>query len=148
MVANWYSDPRKKSPLAHQSVAINDILQEFTVNDRATVIMACGTGKTLVALWVAEKRNAQTILVLLPSLALVRQNLHVWAKENNWDTFNYLCVCSDKTVSKGVDEIVLHQKDLDFLVTTQKDIVEKFLQDQNISPKIIFSTYQSSKIVA
>ena len=93
------------SPRPHQSDAIDAIVKELDVNNRATAIMACGTGKTLVALWVAEKKDAQTILVLLPSLALVRQTLHDWAKENRWDNFNYLCVCSDVTVIKGENKM-------------------------------------------
>jgi len=152
MIENWLktglASRIQKTPFPHQSEAIKDILTEFEINDRTTAIMACGTGKTLVALWVAEKIEAQTILVLLPSLALVRQTLHDWAKENSWDKFNYLCVCSDPTVIKGIDETILHQHDLDFLVTTQKEVVEQFLQNQNISRKIIFSTYQSCQIVA
>ncbi len=151
-IENWFSSGlvlrEKKSPLLHQSEAISDILEEFKANDRATVIMACGSGKTLVALWAAEKKDAHTILVLLPSLALVRQTLHDWAKENSWDDFNYLCVCSDATVIKGIDETVLRQHDLDFPVTTQREVVQQFLNNKNSSRKIIFSTYQSCQIVA
>jgi superfamily II DNA or RNA helicase len=138
----------KKKPLLHQEEAINDILQEFSGANRATVIMACATGKTLVSLWVAEQMNAQTILVLIPSLALVRQILHDWAKENNWDSFNFLCVCSDQTVVNDEDETILRQYDLDFAVTTQKKEVEQFLLNENIKFKIVFSTYQSCQIVA
>ncbi len=151
-IENWFNSGlvsrEKKSPRPHQSEAISDILEEFKANDRATVIMACATGKTLVALWVAEKKDAQTVLVLLPSLALVRQTLHDWAKENSWDDFNYLCVCSDATVIKGIDETVLRQHDLDFPVTTQREVVQQFLNNKNSSRKIIFSTYQSCQIVA
>lgn len=138
----------KKSPRPHQKEAMHDILEELKINDRTTTIMACGTGKTLVALWVAEKTEAQAILVLLPSLALVRQTLHDWARQNSWDTFNYLCVCSDDTVIKADDETILQHYDLDFPVTTQKEVIEQFLQNQSLSGKIIFSTYQSSQIVA
>jgi predicted helicase len=35
--------------------------------------MPCGTGKTLVQLWAAERLSAKTILVLVPSLALLSQ---------------------------------------------------------------------------
>ena len=150
-IENWLKSgsviKEKKSPRPHQADAIDAISKELDVNDRATAIMACGTGKTLVALWVAEKKDAQTILVLLPSLALVRQTLHDWAKENRWNNFNYLCICSDTTVIKGEDEIILNQHELDFPVTTQKEVVEQFLQNQKFSRKIIFSTYQSCKII-
>lgn len=138
----------KKKPFPYQLEAINDILNELKISNRTTAVMACGTGKTLVALSVAEKIEAQAILVLLPSLALIRQTLHDWAKDNNWDGFNFLCVCSDETVVKGEDETVLHQHDIDFSVTTQKEIVSKFFSNEAIQRKIIFSTYQSCQIVA
>ena len=38
-------------------------------------MMACGTGKTFVALWVAEAIAKRTVLVLVASLALLRQTL-------------------------------------------------------------------------
>lgn len=151
-IENWLKSGsvirEKKSPRPHQAEAINDILHEFNVNDRTTAVMACATGKTLIALWVAERKEAQTILVLLPSLALVRQTLHDWAKENNWDKFNYLCVCSDGTVIKNDDGVIFNQHDLDFSVTTETQIVQQFLQNQSSPLKIIFSTYQSCKVVA
>ncbi len=138
----------KKSPRPHQIEAINNILEELNKKNRVTAVMACATGKTLVALWVAEKKESKTILVLLPSLALVRQTLHDWAKENSWDKFNYLCVCSDLTVTNSEDGIILNQHELDFSVTTQKEDIEIYLKNQIVLPKIIFSTYQSCQIVA
>ncbi len=139
---------KNKSPYPYQIQAISDLIQEFNINDRATAIMACGTGKTFVALWVAEKMEAQTILVLLPSLALVRQVLDDWSKANNWEAFNFLCVCSDATVIEDLDETILYRYDLNFPVTTQAEDVERYLLNRNISRKIIFSTYQSCHVVA
>ena len=45
----------RKTPLPHQAEALDHILAALREHDRATALMACGTGKTLVALWVAEK---------------------------------------------------------------------------------------------
>lgn len=42
---------RKKSPLPHQDDALRDILNGFGRHPRATALMACGSGKTLIALW-------------------------------------------------------------------------------------------------
>ncbi|MCP4272530.1 MAG: DEAD/DEAH box helicase family protein, partial [Gammaproteobacteria bacterium] len=63
---------------------INDILTALKDYNRTTALMACGTGKTLVALWVSEQMDCKHILVLLPSLTLVRQTLHEWLKETKW----------------------------------------------------------------
>jgi superfamily II DNA or RNA helicase len=139
----------RKTPLPHQDEAINDILTALKDEDRATALMACGTGKTLVALWVTEQIDCQNILVLLPSLTLVRQTLHEWLKETKWPHLSYLCVCSDPSVAgKELDSIKINQSDLDFAVTTNTATVKQFLSQDSGGVKIVFSTYQSSNIVA
>jgi predicted helicase len=46
--------------------------------DRGQLIMACGTGETLTALFVGEKLAAQRTLVLMPSLLLSAKALREW----------------------------------------------------------------------
>lgn len=46
--------PKKHDPKPHQDVALNDIVGALSREPRATALMACGSGKTLVALWAAE----------------------------------------------------------------------------------------------
>lgn len=137
-----------KQPKPHQKEALAAISSNFNDNDRATIVMACGTGKSLVGLWVAEQNGYRNVLVLLPSLALVRQLLHDWLHETSWEKLDYLCVCSDPSVAKGVDDLIVHQADLDFLVTTESAKVSKFISNQFDGVKVIFSTYQSAHIVA
>jgi superfamily II DNA or RNA helicase len=107
--------------------------------------MACGTGKTLTALWIAEALEPSTTLVLVPSLSLLSQTLSEWAKNANskWD---YLCVCSDETVNKSDDAPISTTDDLPFDVTTKPADIAAFLERRG--RKIIFSTYQSSAQVA
>src|SRR5439155_2486902 len=116
-------------------------------HDRVTAVMACATGKTLVALWMAEQIKAKRILVLIPSLALVRPTLHEWMKETAWERPRFIAVCSDPTVVKGVEEedaLVVHQRDLDFPVTTDMSEVRDFLAASCDGVRIVFSTYQSA----
>ena len=87
--------PKPKTPYPHQAEALIAILTGLEDHDRVTSVMACGTGKTLTALWLAERRKAQRILVLVPSLALIRQTLHEWLKETRWVHPRFLAVCSD-----------------------------------------------------
>ncbi len=138
----------RKQPLPHQQEALTAIAQSLVVNDRATVVMACGTGKSLVSLWAAERHDCKNILVLVPSLALVRQLLHEWLRETAWERFTFMCVCSDPTVTKGADALVVHQADLDFPVTTESAVVSQFLNKPFDGIKIVFSTYQSAQVVA
>src|SRR5262249_16178764 len=82
-----------------QIEALQCIRETLPKSDRSHVVMACGTGKTLVALWAAEALKPKTILVLLPSLTLLQQTLDEWSRQNSWGHgFIYLCVCSDPTV--------------------------------------------------
>jgi len=147
----WLADTEfvaaKKQPRPHQSRALDSLIPAFEKQDRVTAIMACGTGKTLVALWVAEKLQARRILVLLPSLALLRQVLHEWLRESSLPDIAYLCVCSDPTVKDGVDSISTLQSDLDFEVSTESSRVRVFLDAAFNGTKIIFSTYQSASVV-
>ncbi len=139
----------RKTPQPHQTEAINDILTALEDEDRATALMACGTGKTLVSLWLSERMNCRNILVLLPSLTLVRQTLHEWLRETQWQHLSYLCVCSDPTVAgRELDSIKVNQSDLDFAVTTESSNVKQFLSQGTEGVKIVFSTYQSAHIVA
>ncbi len=140
-------DIPKKDPRPHQQEAITAILPALEQHGRATAVMACGTGKTLVALWVAERSQAKRILVLLPSLSLVRQTLHEWLHETRWPTLAYLCVCSDPTVTSEIDSLSVQQSDLDFQVNTDSETVRAFLDADFDGTRLVFCTYQSAHIV-
>jgi predicted helicase len=137
-------------PRPHQTRAVNDIVTELRTNSRATAVMACGSGKTLVALWVAEQLGPQTVLVLEPSLALLSQALGEWCKHQHWgDRFEYLCVCSDATVARSVDEWSLRPGEMPFPVDTDPATVRRFLSSpQRDSLRVVFATYQSAHAVA
>ncbi len=140
---------KRRTPDRHQGEALRAIRKEMKHNDRAKVIMACGTGKTLVSLWAAEQSEPRSVIVLLPSLALVRQTLHEWAKWTSWgDRFRYLCVCSDPTVTRGLDKIVVHQADADFQIARDSDDVRRFLDKRGDAVRVVFSTYHSAHVVA
>ena len=153
----WLTDKKVEpvtrwAPLTHQREAIVKITAGLKEADRTTAVMACGTGKTLVALWAAEAQDPKTVLVLVPSLALLSQTLPDWCKQTSWGKrFRYLCVCSDASVdrpAKDADEYALNQTDLEFTVTTDAKEVKKFLGLNKDGVNVIFSTYQSAEVVA
>jgi len=114
------------------------------------MIMPCGTGKSLTAFWIARKVNAKSILIAVPSLALLQQTLKVWTREYLIAGIrpDWLCVCSDQTVSDDQDDFVSNIYDLGIDVTTDKADIKKFLQKKNSNLKIVFTTYQSGKVTA
>jgi predicted helicase len=90
----------KPRPYPYQLKVLSDIAETLARSDRAQVVMACGTGKTLVALWAVEQMKPRTVLVLVPSLTLLQQTLDEWSRHNSWGKdFTYICVCSDPTVT-------------------------------------------------
>ena len=135
----------KPTPRPHQTEAINHVVQSLAITDKGQLIMCCGTGKTYTALWIKEAVNAHTTLVLLPSLGLLSQTLKEWCFAKHTE-FNFLCVCSDATVSKQDDEAIAHTLELGLPVTTDENAIAQFLQ--SAGNKIIFSTYQSSPQIA
>jgi len=142
--------PGRATPRPHQHRAIKDITTALAAEDRTTAVMACGTGKTLVGLRVAEAMESQAVLVLVPSLALLSQALADWSRDTAWgDRFEYLCVCSDPSVSEAADEWTLRSTEAPFPVQTQPKVVRIFLsRPARGKVRVVFSTYQSAPIVA
>jgi superfamily II DNA or RNA helicase len=134
---------------SYQTQVLDDIAATLKDHDRASVVMACGTGKTLVALWATEQAQPKTVLVLLPSLMLLKQTLREWSQHTSWGSkFSYLCVCSDKTVGLRGDSINIDKSDVGFKVDTDPELVREFLERKTGNIKVIFSTYQSTEVVA
>jgi superfamily II DNA or RNA helicase len=141
---------KKRVPREYQIEALVKISDTLANSDRAHVVMACGTGKTLIALWAAEELNPKTVLVLLPSLILLQQTLDEWSRHNNWgNDFTFLCVCSDPEVAADEnDPVRLNATDLEFRVDTNPDEVRRFIERDTAGVKVVFSTYQSSHVVS
>jgi superfamily II DNA or RNA helicase len=142
---------KKPHPDEYQIKALAKISDALTKSDRAHVVMACGTGKTLIGLWAAEALKPKRVLVLLPSLTLLQQTLDEWSRHNNWGKdFTYLCVCSDPTVGwrDANDPVHLDATDLEFRVDTSPDEVRRFIERDTSGVNVVFSTYQSSHVVS
>ena len=136
----------KPKPHKHQQEAINDVVKEFQNAEHGQLIMACGTGKTFTTLWIKEELQSQTTLVLLPSLSLLSQTLREWTFASK-TSFEVLCVCSDESVGKrDADETIGSVQDVSFPTTSDVEVITDFLQGKN--EKVIFSTYQSSPLIA
>ena len=116
---------------SYQTQVLTDIVATLKDNTRATVVMACGTGKTLVALSATEQAKPKTVLVLLPSLMLLQQTLREWSLHTSWGSrFSYLCVCSDKTVGLRNDSINIDKTDVGFKVDTDPEHPRTSNQDR------------------
>jgi len=139
--------PAKKSPHITQQEAIAAAISYYGKNKRGQLILPCGAGKTLASIWISEKLEGKKILIMLPSLSLLSQTLREWAI-NASVPFRYLCICSDTTVDLGNDSPIEKISDMDVPVTTEVEAIRKFLNETTSKTSIIFSTYQSSKVLA
>ena len=133
----------KPKPDPHQDEAIKAVVDGLEKSDRGQMIMACGTGKTFTTLWIKEAMDAQTTLVLLPSLNLLSQTMREWSWGSNSD-FDILNVCSDKSVGKTSED--MSAAEAPFPVTSEPQEIAAFLKKP--SKKVLFCTYQSSPLIA
>jgi len=148
----WLASPRdlrprrppRKTPLPHVREPIRANEKGFSNHERGQLIMACGTGKTLAGLWIAEHLRSTRTLVLVPSLSLLAQTLREWSA-NASGTFEYLAVCSDATVV-AEDEFVQRTAELGLPGTTSPDAIAAFLRQRG--RRVVFATYQSSPQIA
>lgn len=136
----------KKSPKEHQTRAIQAVLNHLKENSRCQLILPCGAGKTLTALWIKENIKAKKTLVLVPSLALLRQIKNDWNSQRNVE-FDYVCVCSEKDIdSEKEDAIELKPYEIGGpLETKPKDLLTYLKQKDDT---VVFSTYQSIELVS
>jgi superfamily II DNA or RNA helicase len=139
---------KKHIPEKYQNEAIRDIYNDLRINDRTTAIMACGSGKTDVGLWVYEKINPNLSIVFVPSIALVKQIRSDWLEQINNKDIKTIQVCSAKHKTDREDSIILNEIDLDFKITLDDKTIKKFIKENRNFKKIIFSTYQSSDVLA
>ena len=74
---------RRKELRPHQEIAHDAVIQGLKTNDRGKLIMACGTGKTLTSLRIAETIAGANgrVLVCAPSISLLAQVLREWTAE-------------------------------------------------------------------
>lgn len=135
----------------YQSEAVGAVLKGFKreaksrKDCRGKMIMACGTGKTLVSLSIAEKIAGRggIVLYLVPSISLILQTMREWS-DNATIAHKYIAVCSDKSV-KGEQGTIL---ELESPVTTDPGELEDYIGERaKDKMNVIFSTYHSIKAV-
>lgn len=113
---------------------------------RVQVIVASGTGKTLLGLWITERLSARLTIYFAPSLALLRQTVISWFSNGEPDVrIDAIGVCSDQTVSDDIP-----RSDVPISVTTDADVLASFMRGEHHATRrrIVFATYQSVAVVA
>lgn len=139
-------------PRPHQREAIEGIESAFAENDRCKAIMACGTGKTLMSLRLAEDylNGSGLVLFCAPSISLVGQSMREWLSQSR-AKLSPLVVCSDSKASRQEDAIPMTLASFEYPATTDpKRLMEHYAASRRRNPDglvVVFSTYQSIDVI-
>ena len=154
----------KKQLRPHQKEALEKIHSHFIEqgNARGKVIMACGTGKSLLAIRTIDSLvdSGEIALFLAPSLALIDQMIKEFRKESISPSYKLFAVCSDSKVGAEKGSEDLNAQELSLAPTTDPNMLAHAINaiisggggsnahSLESSPKIvIFSTYQSLDVI-
>ncbi|MDR1164281.1 MAG: DEAD/DEAH box helicase family protein [Deltaproteobacteria bacterium] len=145
----------RKIPRLYQEEAIEKTVNCFKENERGKLIMACGSGKSLISLKIAEKiaGSGGFVLVLVPGLALLSQTITEWTQESTI-ALNCFAVCSDSDVGiikiNRADDFSLLRNELQYPATTDAEQLFEAVKNgfDNNRMTVIFSTYQSIDVIS
>ncbi|AOR26470.1 helicase [Formosa sp. Hel3_A1_48] len=138
-------------PFQHQKKAIKDAVKHFVQDEesRGKLIFPCGAGKSLTGYWIIKELNPKSTIIAVPSLSLVKQTLEVYLREMvaNKASVKWLCICSDEGIGKN-DDVAFFTDNLGVPCQTDPNYIESWLKANKEENKVIFTTYQSGRIIA
>ncbi|MYE76648.1 MAG: DEAD/DEAH box helicase [Acidimicrobiaceae bacterium] len=136
-------------PKPYQSRAVDAVVDGLAGRDRGKLILPCGTGKSVVSLWIAERMAGAggRVLYLVPSIALMGQTMREWAAQRDPRIpHRYIGVCSDTRAGRNDEDADLVE--LAMPVTTEPDRVAAALAEAaGEAMTVVFCTYQSLEVV-
>ncbi len=146
--------PEPKTLRPDQVEALEAVRAGLADADRGKLIMACGTGKTLTGLRIAEELagSGGHVLFLVPSLALMAQTVREWCADAVLPLTAF-AVCSDIQVGRRRrsrhDVAELEVTDLAFPATTDAaSLAGTVAASAANSMRVVFATYQSISAIA
>ena len=138
-------------PKEHQEKAIKDAVSYFSksANTRGKLIFPCGSGKSLTGLWITQALKSKTTLIAVPSLSLIKQTLEVYISQMTALNVpvKWLCICSDEGIGKDED-VVIYTENIGVPCQTDPVYIEQWLKKNKGENIIVFTTYQSGRIIA
>jgi superfamily II DNA or RNA helicase len=131
---------------AHQAEAAQAACAQLSGGGRATVVAACGTGKTLTGAEVSRRlAPAGRVLVVVPTLELLAQTGRAWADWLRGGAGHVIGVCSDRGATDDVREARADMAHLHAQVTTEPGPLAKLLTaDSRVT---VLCTYASLPVI-
>ena len=143
-------DSVRYEPFGFQAEAVQEVVAGFDEHGRGKLVLPCGTGKSVVALWIAEQVAGRggRVLYLVPSIALMGQTMREWARQRDPAIpHRYIGICSDTRAGRSDEDADMAE--LAMPVTTDPDqIAAKLSENDPDSMMAVFCTYQSLELVA
>ncbi len=139
-------------PRTHQEEALDGIRKGLfgsTRSGRGRVLMPCGSGKSEVGLWAAERNVGLggRVLYLVPSIALMSQTMRTWSYQGDPELpHRYLAVCSDTRSGRDSEDADLSELAIPPTTNAEK-IASKLKREAPEAMTVVFSTYQSLPVV-
>jgi predicted helicase len=135
----------KKELRPYQREGVEKVKEGFQNWDRGKLIMAPGTGKTFVALKIAEEivGPGGIVLFLVPSIALADQTLRSWISDSSIP-INPIVVTSDQTIGKGEEGT---PPLLSIPPTTNPAELKNSFTIKSDHLNLVISTYQSIEVL-
>ncbi len=140
----------------YQREAIEKLKEELNIrkNQKATLVMACGSGKTYTSQIATEELagGGKRVLYAVPSLALMAQTIRAWCEEEDFEgrgvKLAVIPVCSDTQVGKAGGSGQRRAADLAQLEIPPTTDSQEIMQQMAVSLDhqtmlVLFSTYQS-----
>jgi superfamily II DNA or RNA helicase len=143
--------PIAYNPKEHQIKALKQAVKHFVKEDnsRGKLIFPCGSGKSLTGYWITQELKSKSTIIAVPSLSLVKQTLDVYLREivAKGKKVKWLCICSDEGIGSEED-IVFKTENLGVPCQTDPVYIKKWLLENKDENIVIFTTYQSGRIIA
>ena len=132
---------------AHQAEAAQAACAELSIGGRATVVAACGTGKTVTGAEVSRRlAPVGRVLVVVPTLELLAQTGRAWAGWLRGGAGHVIGVCSDQGATDDVREALAGMANLRAQVITDPGSLARLLAAGG--RLTVLCTYASLPVIA
>ena len=146
----WCNDnPVYTNPMTINKRPLTQLKRNSKNHKRGKLILPCGTGKSVVALWAAEQMVGEggRVLYVMPSISLMGQTMREWATQRQTGQ-RYIGVCSDSSAGKSSPEDA-NLTELSIPVTTNPEVITSALKEHTPNTMtVVFSTYHSLPVIA
>ena len=138
-------NPRK--PEKYQLIAVKKSIKHFENFDRGQLIMACGTGKTLISFWIYDKIRSNRCFFLTPTLDLINGVFKTWTTEIfalKRDVRICVFCSSEDTIQSEYDSFNTDLSGIGVELIKKPEDFQRWYNTNKKKPIVVISTYQSS----